>query len=234
MFPNGSGILGRAAWLVVMLSLPAWAAFDYDEAVNGDFSDSGMSPTILVPGAGDNFITGHVGGWGVDDDFFGFSVPSTMRFEALILVLHSSTINESYLGIEDEAVFVTGAGNPHYFGYCYFDASEIGVDLLPILGASNGNFEPPLGAGDYTFWVDEGGAWEAYTLLFLFRAYGDLNCDNVVNVFDIDAFVLALTDAEAYAAAYPDCSRTLADANHDGAVNAFDIDAFVQLLTGAQ
>ncbi len=61
---------------------------------------------------------------------------------------------------------------------------------------------------------------------------GDLNCDGAVNAFDIDPFVLALTDAEGYVAAAPDCFRLLADCNGDGQVNAFDIDPFVRLLTG--
>ncbi len=63
-------------------------------------------------------------------------------------------------------------------------------------------------------------------------ALGDLNCDTLVNAFDIDPFVLALTDPAGYAAAYPDCDIRLADLNDDGAVNAFDIDPFVALLTG--
>jgi hypothetical protein len=62
---------------------------------------------------------------------------------------------------------------------------------------------------------------------------GDLNCDGAVNNFDIDAFVLALTDDSAYTAAFPDCDRNLADVNRDGLVNNFDIDAFVALMTGA-
>lgn len=61
---------------------------------------------------------------------------------------------------------------------------------------------------------------------------GDLNCDGAVNNFDIDPFVLALTDPAAYAAAYPDCDISAADVNEDGAVNNFDIDAFVALLAG--
>jgi len=67
------------------------------------------------------------------------------------------------------------------------------------------------------------------------RAYetGDLNCDGAVNVFDIDPFVLALTDPVEYAALFPSCAYLLADANHDGEVNVFDIDPFVQLLTSA-
>ena len=61
---------------------------------------------------------------------------------------------------------------------------------------------------------------------------GDLNCDGLINAFDIDPFVLALTDADGYAAAHPDCHAINADCNSDGVVNAFDIDPFVLLLTG--
>jgi hypothetical protein len=63
-------------------------------------------------------------------------------------------------------------------------------------------------------------------------AKGDLNCDGAVDPFDIDAFVLALSDPVAYAAAYPTCDLYLADANNDSNVDAFDIDPFVDLLTG--
>jgi len=61
---------------------------------------------------------------------------------------------------------------------------------------------------------------------------GDLNCDGSVNAFDIDPFVLALTDPDAYAQAYPGCNLANGDINGDGQLNAFDIDAFVDLLTG--
>lgn len=60
---------------------------------------------------------------------------------------------------------------------------------------------------------------------------GDLNCDGTTNNFDIDAFVLALTSADDYQAAYPDCPRLRADINGDERVDNFDIDAFVRLLT---
>ncbi|NLG44072.1 MAG: hypothetical protein GX547_12550 [Phycisphaerae bacterium] len=61
---------------------------------------------------------------------------------------------------------------------------------------------------------------------------GDLNCDGRINVFDIDPFVLALTDETGYAAEYPYCDWHLADINGDGSVNVFDIDPFVAVLTG--
>jgi hypothetical protein len=61
---------------------------------------------------------------------------------------------------------------------------------------------------------------------------GDLNCDGLVNGYDIDPFVLALTDPAAYAEQWPDCDYMLGDVNGDGAVNGYDIDPFVGLLTG--
>ncbi len=78
--------------------------------------------------------------------------------------------------------------------------------------------------------IAAGGDFYTYRSLGLKASYGDLNCDGLVNPFDIDPFVLALTDPAAYAVAYPRCHILNADCNVDGAVNPFDIDAFVGLL----
>lgn len=59
---------------------------------------------------------------------------------------------------------------------------------------------------------------------------GDMNCDNVVDNFDIDAFVLALTSPNAYANDYPGCSILHGDVNNDGTLDNFDIDPFVNCL----
>jgi hypothetical protein len=61
---------------------------------------------------------------------------------------------------------------------------------------------------------------------------GDLNCDGTVTAFDIDPFVLALTNPAGYTVLYPCCFRNLADINGDGKIDAFDIDPFVDVLTG--
>jgi probable HAF family extracellular repeat protein len=63
------------------------------------------------------------------------------------------------------------------------------------------------------------------------RTPADLNCDGAVNNFDIDAFVLALTNPAAYALQFPGCDANNADVNDDGAINNFDIDPFVNCLT---
>jgi len=59
---------------------------------------------------------------------------------------------------------------------------------------------------------------------------GDLNCDWELNNFDIDPFVLALTDPAGYQQKYPDCDILRGDINGDGVINNFDIDPFVTLL----
>ncbi len=58
----------------------------------------------------------------------------------------------------------------------------------------------------------------------------DMNCDAAVDNGDIDAMVLALTDAEAYRRAFPDCRLENGDINGDGATDNGDIDGFVALL----
>lgn len=60
---------------------------------------------------------------------------------------------------------------------------------------------------------------------------GDCNCDGEINFFDIDFFVVALTNPAGFAVAYPECNVINADCNDDQAVNFFDIDPFVMLLT---
>jgi len=61
---------------------------------------------------------------------------------------------------------------------------------------------------------------------------GDLNCDGTVDGFDIQPFVLALTDPDEYVNQYPNCDVMNADCNGDGSVDGFDIQPFVELLTG--
>ncbi len=59
---------------------------------------------------------------------------------------------------------------------------------------------------------------------------GDLNCDGVVDFFDIDPFVTALVSPNDYPALFPDCDINNADVNEDGEIDFFDIDPFVGLI----
>ncbi len=59
---------------------------------------------------------------------------------------------------------------------------------------------------------------------------GDMNCDGMVDFFDIDPFLLALFDPAAYVVAYPACDPLNGDLNNDGGVDFFDIDPFLNCL----
>lgn len=70
------------------------------------------------------------------------------------------------------------------------------------------------------------------TLTRLPAVPADMNGDGVVNNFDIDPFVLALTDLAAYEALYGRNPIYSGDVNRDGALDNFDIEPFVDCLTG--
>lgn len=93
----------------------------------------------------------------------------------------------------------------------------LGETGSPLDGDGNG-----LGGDDFTRQFDLRPA----------HPRGDLDCDGLVNNFDIDPFVLALSDPAAYALMFPDCDINNADIDGDGSVNNFDIDPFVELLSG--
>jgi len=68
----------------------------------------------------------------------------------------------------------------------------------------------------------------------LIEAYvaADMNCDGVLNNFDIDALVLALTNLPGYYVQYPTCNHLNGDMNGDGLLNNWDVDLFTQYLVG--
>lgn len=67
----------------------------------------------------------------------------------------------------------------------------------------------------------------------LYVLLGDMNGDDFLNVYDIDPFILALSDPDEYEGQYPGLDRVKrGDCNCDGALDSYDIDAFIQLITG--
>ncbi len=61
---------------------------------------------------------------------------------------------------------------------------------------------------------------------------GDANCDGDVGFGDINAFVLRLTNPEAWHAQFPGCDPLNTDVNCDGEVSFADINPFVVCLSG--
>jgi glucose/arabinose dehydrogenase len=59
-------------------------------------------------------------------------------------------------------------------------------------------------------------------------AHGDMNGDGAVDAFDIEPFVIALTDRNAYNLMFPGINADqIGDTNCDGVLDAFDIEGFV-------
>jgi hypothetical protein len=59
---------------------------------------------------------------------------------------------------------------------------------------------------------------------------GDMNCDGLADIYDINAFALALSNPVAYRVAFPACNLMNADINGDDFADIFDINPFVVLL----
>jgi hypothetical protein len=141
----------------------------------------------------------------------------------------------------DTVIFSLAPGSPSLNEPGRFAGAVTAADVLVVqFGQPPGVLAPGAGLG-VGLAVDNVDALEFFlcdtpalcAALHGIRALrGDLNCDDLVNAFDIDPFVLALSDPAGYQAAFPDCQIHRADCNRDGVINAFDIDAFVEILTG--
>ncbi len=88
--------------------------------------------------------------------------------------------------------------------------------------------QAPLGAAPAEVYQAAQCAWPFPPL----NLPGDMNCSGAVNFYDINPFVLALSNPDAYEEAFPDCPIENGDINQDGLVNFYDINPFVALLTG--
>lgn len=70
----------------------------------------------------------------------------------------------------------------------------------------------------------------AYEYFGFAPAPGDMNCDGRVDNFDIDPFVLALTQPVVYEHLHRNCALAAGDVDLDGQLTNFDIDPFVSML----
>jgi hypothetical protein len=120
--------------------------------------------------------------------------------------------------------YAGGTGNWQRVSPSVLDGLTFGSVIQ--MSYSRSNFDPSMTGPAYVNVLPTDFAPPEYDPL------GDMNCDGVVNNFDITPFVHALTNPDGYAAEYPDCDIAAGDINGDGLVNNFDITPFVHLLTG--
>lgn len=157
------------ASLAIALSAPLAlraANISYDESVNGDLSTTSGAPTGVSLLIGDNEVHGTTGravaGGAVDRDFFRVAIPVGWQLSGIEVLRGTTSAGAgslSFLGVVKAANFgatpPTAAGD--LLGYHHYSPTEIGTDILDDLGTGLGaqGFTGPLGAGTYTFWVQE-------------------------------------------------------------------------------
>lgn len=143
-------------------------AAGWDESIDGDLSNDGLTPSVVALAAGTTTVVGATGravaGGPVDTDYFSIVVPAGHVLESMFLQQGVSVVGGgSFLGLMAGPQFTvppttgTAAG---LLGWTVYSDGNIGSDLLlamsvPALGSSG--FEIPLPAGAYSFWVQETG-----------------------------------------------------------------------------
>jgi hypothetical protein len=139
------------------------ATVAYDESVDGDFSNSGLSPTVVQVRLGSNLISGSTGfgAAGVDQDYFSITVPFGAALGSLT-VLPGTTVagDVSFIAVQ-RGPQVTVPTNPTtasgLLGWMHYGSGNINRDILPRIGMGQDatGFTPPLGPGTYSFWVQD-------------------------------------------------------------------------------
>ncbi|QOJ15032.1 MAG: hypothetical protein HRU75_10410 [Planctomycetia bacterium] len=235
-----------ALWMLALiafisvLSVPARAQHELDlwPAVSADgklkLSPRGFDPAaefVDLPAA-----SGLLVGWssndpGFDDisvddvpnDCYTFEPGRTIRLRVVALdpALNVWTAGLSNIGAGGSALLGSTNGDIHTHLIWHIRSNTTAFDPMQTLW--RGRFQLFDSTGQY---ADS----DPFTLRFrnVECMPGDVNGDDVVNNFDIDAFVAVLLDpANASAEA-----RCAADVDSDGFVTNFDIDPFVELLLG--
>jgi hypothetical protein len=152
------------------MSSGAFGGVIYEESVNGDLSNVGTAPTSLGPltvGSNQIFgITGRTSGI-VDRDYFVITVPSGFALDS-ITVLPGTTFGGaepvSFIGVQagpQVTLPTTTTTAQGLLGWWHYEPADINTDILPTMctpdleGMGSSGCTPPLGSGDYAFWVQE-------------------------------------------------------------------------------
>ncbi len=168
-------LLGSAAGVCLLAATSSQAAsFLFNEASDGDLSGTpasptrfGNSPLSVGYSVGSNIIVGTtVAG---DYDILSFTVGAGQQLSAINVFSYASTDDKAFLGVQSGSTWNNGLGAGINFnvatllGYAHYGpgpgAAQPGTDVLDNLGSAPGaiGFTGPLGAGTYTFLIQQTG-----------------------------------------------------------------------------
>lgn len=170
-----------AALLLLAIAASARAGVLHNEGSNGDLSNNQAAPNAFGLIAGSNSIVGTVGN-GDSQDWVAVTVPAGHVLASYINSAYTSGDAQGFTGVQAGSSFAGDAGTAGpYLGYAHFGfgaqngvlpaTNLIGQDLLPIMGNTSiafgsQGFGPPLGAGTYTFLIQQLGASTSYQFDF--------------------------------------------------------------------
>jgi hypothetical protein len=162
---------------VALFGAPGRTAILWNETGSGDLSNNQAAPKSFNLALRTNSIIGSVG-TGDSQDWIALHVPTGFALNSIVLASYSSTDPQGFTGFQKGTSFV---GSPFtagsYTGYVHYGTGAVngklpptnlvGKDLLPLmadpaLAAGATGFTIPLGAGDYTFLIQQLGSSTAY------------------------------------------------------------------------
>lgn len=162
-----------AAVLTLGLAASTATASVYNEPTAGDFSDNRLTPTPLALELGENTLFGIISGIRLDDtfdrDYFTITIPAGQRLESMFLDSYNSVDQAAFIGLVSGPNFPLAqedTGPDDLLGWALFGGSRVGQDLLEVMGGNGQGFTGGLGAGTYSFWVQQIGPSTEYTLTF--------------------------------------------------------------------
>jgi hypothetical protein len=159
-------------------------AAGYKESKSGDLSNDGLNPTPVKLKVGANTIDGDDGVHGgvIDRDYFTIKIGKGQTLASIILDPKTRIGNRfSFIGVEagKQVTEDPNSGDAsQLLGWIHFGSSDIGTDILPGMcqGAGAQGCTPPLGPGNYSFWVQETSSCNCH-YRFIFNVTGPVNDD---------------------------------------------------------
>lgn len=142
---------------------------DYNEARDGDLSDERLSPTALSFALGENTLAGTSEAG--DRDYFWFTVPENALLSRVVLSKYVSPDEIAFAAIQKGKLITEDPDNADaskLLGWLHLGLVHLNRNILPLLGEQDSaiGFSPPLGPGDYAFWVQQTGISTEYELKF--------------------------------------------------------------------
>ena len=131
-----------------------------DETIDGDISSDLDNPLAFQLTDGSGTIIGSVGAG--DTDYVTVNVPEGSVLSAINLLdyVNVDPGTVSFIGVQEGTVFTELPDDPNVgnlLGFLLYGAELLDTNILPAIGEGPGTqgFTGPLGAGDYTFWINE-------------------------------------------------------------------------------